>query len=257
MTPPTPPANPVRLEFQGTALQFLRWLLLSMPATLLIVPLAWVTAGAARWICRKTRFSDGTSIEFRGTGGDVVVWHVFAVLILAGLIVLIREAAGNPTATLLVLVSGCALLTYILLMLAKWFVYNLKIEPGPAVSFHGSYLALLGWHLLNLALVCTLVGWAWSVAAQFRWVAENVKGRGLRFQFLGKGHEILWRTLAAALGSVLIVTIPWLKVWWLRWLAANLSMHRVAENEWLSEPSAEPRQTRSSLRPRSPVLPID
>jgi hypothetical protein len=257
MTAPALPAAPVRLAFQGTALQLLRWLLLSVVAALVIVPLAWVTAAAARWFCRHTRFSDATTIEFRGTGGEAVVWHAFFVLIVAGQQFLLREVAGDPTGMLLVFVSGYVLLVYILLMLIKWFVYNVKIEPGPAMSFNGSYLALAGWQLLNLALLCTLVGWAWGVAAQYRWMAKSIKGRGLRFEFHGKGHEILWRTLAVAAGSALIVTIPWLTVWLMRWLMANVTMRRVEEIEWLSEPSSQPRPMPSSPGPHSPVLPID
>jgi hypothetical protein len=66
----------VRLSFNGTPLQALAWILLSIAGGLLIVPLAWVNAAIARWICRNTLFSDGTVATFRGTGGEVVVWHI-------------------------------------------------------------------------------------------------------------------------------------------------------------------------------------
>ena len=122
-------------------------------------------------------------------------------------------------------------------MLLKWFVYNSKIDPGPPLAFTGSYLSLLGRYLLVALLIPTIAGWAWGWAAMYRWIAESVKGRGLRFEFRGKGNEILWRKLAAILGSIVIITIPWLWLWFLRWLVRNISMRHVEENEWLSEPS--------------------
>lgn len=259
MTAPAGLNEPVRLDFRGTPLQLLGWILLSILATLLIVPLAWVTAAAARWVCRSTTFSDGTTVEFRGAGDEVVVWHVFYVLIAAGQWLLLRAVQSEGfVAVLIAFAATSMLLLYIALMLLKWFVYNVKIEPGPAMSFTGSYLSLLGRDALVFLLLFTIVGWAWGVAALYRWIAENVKGRGLRFEFQGKGQEILWRKLVTILGSVVIVTIPWLWLWLLRWLIQNVVMTHVEENEWLSEPSAEPRTKPRLSSPGShpPVLPI-
>ena len=259
MTVPAGLNEPVHLDFRGTAVQWLGWMLLSIGAALLIVPLAWVTAAIARWVCRNTTFSDGTIVEFRGTGGEVVIWHVFYILIVIGQQFLLREVEGQGlAATVAVLFAGNVLQLYILLMLIKWFIYNVKISPGPALSFTGSYLGLLAWGLLVALLALTVVGWAWGLAAMYRWMAENVKGRGMRFEFHAKGHEILWRTLAAAAGSVVIVTIPMLSLWLHRWLVRNITLIHVEENEWLSEPSeARAKPKPSSPGPRTPVLPID
>jgi len=180
------------------------------------------------------------------------------VLIAAGELLMLRSVEGWA-ASLAVVVAASAVMLYILFMLLKWFVYNVKISPGPALSFTGSFISLLGWSLLVAILVCTVVGWAWAQAAMYRWMAENLKGRGMRFEFHGKGHELLWRKLATVLGSDILVTLPWLYIWLVRWLAQNVTMTHVEENEWLSEPSSEARRKPkpSSQGPHSPVLPID
>ena len=238
MTAPAGLNEPVSLDFRGTPLQWLGWMFLAIGAALLVVPLAWVTAAIARWACRNTTFSDGTTVEFRGTGDEVVVWHVFYIFILAGHFFLVRAVEDQgPAALVAVFIAANVLMLYILLMLIKWFIYNLKISPGPAMSFVGSFLGLLGWSFLVTLLAFTGVGWAWGLAALYRWMAEDVKGRGLRFEFHGKGHEILWRVLATVLGSVVIVTIPWLTLWLKRWLVQNVTFRRVEENEWLSNPT--------------------
>jgi hypothetical protein len=260
MTAPAGLNERVHLDFKGTPLQYLGWLLLSIAGAVLIVPLAWVIAAAAQWVCRNTTFSDGTTVEFRGTGGEIAVWSVFYILIAAGQQFLMREVQSEGIlAVLAAFLTTYALMLYISLTILKWFVYNTKIDPGPQMSFTGSYLSLLGRYLLVFALVYTIVGWAWGLAAMYRWIAENVKGRGLRFEFHGKGHEILWRVLATVLGSVVIVTIPFLAIWLSRWLIQNVTMTHVEENEWLSEPNSEPRSKRkpSSPTPHSPVLPIE
>jgi len=187
------------------------------------------------------------------------VWHVFYIFILVGhfFLVHLMDDAG-PVVHIGVMLAANVLMLYIVLMLIKWFVYNVKISPGPAMSFVGSFLSLLGRSLLVTLLAFTIVGWAWALAALYRWMAENVKGRGVRFEFHGKASEILWLVLATVLGSVVIVTIPWLTIWLKRWLVENITFRRVEENEWLSDPS-EPRvqPKPSSPAPRSPVLPID
>jgi len=257
MTAPAGLNEPVSLEFRGTPLQWLRWMLLAIGGALLVVPLAWVTAAIARWACRNTTFSDGTTVEFRGTGDEVVVWHVFYIFVLVGhffLVHAVDEKSG--VAHVAIMIAANFVMLYILLMLIKWFVYNVKIAPGPAMSFAGGFLGLLGWSLLVALSVITIVGWAWALAGLYRWMAENVKGRGVRFEFHGKGHEILWRVLATVAGSVVIVTIPWLTIWLKRWLVEDITFRRVEENEWLSDPS-EPRVTPKPSLPKSdPILPI-
>ena len=176
MTAPAGLNEPVQLDFEGTALEWLRWILLAIGGALLVVPLAWVTAAIARWACRNMKFSDGTTIEFRGTGDEVVVWHVFYIFVLVGHYFLARAVESQSlVAYFMVTIAANAVMLYIVLLLIKWFVYNVKISPGPAMSFVGSPVSFLGWSLLVVLLVPTVVGWAWGLAALYRWLAENVK----------------------------------------------------------------------------------
>ncbi len=215
----------VRLQFTGSALQTLGWIAASILAGLLAaIPLAWVNAAMIRWICRNTTFSDGSTAEFRGTGGEVVVWHVLLFLVMLG------ENALNPPAAIFgltyVLISG------VVLMLLNWFVYNLRLNPGPHLAFTGSYINLLGWYVALLLSCITIVGWAWVAVAMYQWMARNIKGDGIAVEFRATGLEFLWRGLVTALGSCLIVPMPFLILWFGRWLIGNIVLIRGVDTDW-------------------------
>ncbi len=226
----TVPGAPVALDFTGSALGLFGWLLALLVGTIFVIPLAWATAGVARWFCRHTTFSDGTTAEFRGTGGQIAIWSILYVLVLALQQFLLNEVEYEGlVAVFAVMLGSMVVLLAIVLTILKWFVFNVTLRkadgsPAPDIAFEGSYGGLLGWYLLTAASVYTVVGWAWAVAGMYRWMASQVKGRGVRFSFHGKGHEILWRILVAVLGSALIIPIPWLYLWVTRWLIQNIRM---------------------------------
>jgi uncharacterized paraquat-inducible protein A len=219
----------VQLDFGGTAMQLLGWILLSVAATLVVVPLAWVQAAINRWFCRNLRFSDGTTAVFRGTGGQVVGWMILYIVVVVGFQVANRQAAklGLGLSLLLFVVYVLAIAA-IALPLIRWSVSNLELSSGPPLSFTGAYVGFLGWYLLLLISFFTIIGWAWAGAGMYRWYARNIHGQGIEFQFHGKGHQILWRTLVCALASVLIIPIPWITLWFMRWCVQNVSMTRGA-----------------------------
>ena len=221
----------VRLEFRGTPIEALKWLLLSIVGAFFFVPVAWVNAAIARWICRSTEFSDGTTAVFRGTGGEVVVWHIFILLVTVGQQVLLASQADIFSIIPIMVVSYIAILA-IVLTIIKWFIYNLQLNPGPHLTFTGSFPALLGWYALIAISGLTIIGWAWPAVAMYRWMASQVKGEGIAVEFRATGLEMLWRVAVVALGSMLIVTIPWLIIWFTRWLVQNVVLIRGVETAW-------------------------
>ena len=44
--------------------------------------------------------------------------------------------------------------------------------------------------------------------------------------FWGSAWEILWRGVVTLLGSILIITIPWMAVWYLKWFVSNTTIER-------------------------------
>ncbi|MEO5925405.1 MAG: hypothetical protein ABIR70_16410 [Bryobacteraceae bacterium] len=223
----------VNLEFRGTPWQALGWILLSIVGGVLCIPLAWVNAAIARWLCRTTIFSDGTSAEFRGTGGEIVVWMVLLFLITVGQqLAMARTDPGDYGSMIAIFGISYIVMIAIAHTLVKWFVYNLRLSSGPHLTFTGSFVGLLGWYVLLIVSGVTIIGWAWVAVAMYQWIARNTKGDGIAIEFRASGFEFLWRALAAALGSIFIVTIPFLTIWFTRWLIANIVLIRGVETEW-------------------------
>ena len=219
----------VELDFGGSAIELLGWILLSIVATLVVIPIAWVSAAMGRWMCRNMKFSDGTTATFRGTGGQIVGWFiVYSILTIGFEIGNFTLARKNLGASLLLTLGFLLVASAIILQLTRWWVSNVELSSGPPLTFEGTYGAYLGWYLLTAILVYTLIGWAWAAAGMYRWYARNTRGQGVEFQFHGKGHQILWRTLLVALASMLIIPIPWVVLWLMRWIVQNISMSRSA-----------------------------
>ena len=81
--------------------------------------------------------------------------------------------------------------------------------------------------LLVLSII-TIIGWAWVLATIARWVCRNLTIGSREVVFVGNGWGFLWRGIAAILGSVPIVTIPWVWLWFIRWLTRSFVIEDAA-----------------------------
>jgi hypothetical protein len=253
---PGPRPSEVRLDFRGSPLQVLVWLVLAAlvnikiglppPAGIhlrilsvnipwhtdaapqlalltlvfsLILAIAgtWVFAAACRWFCRNLRFSNGATAEFSGQGIEVLGWWIL--LVLAD-----REWGVAGAAAVLIAIAFFFLAVLATLHIVRWFVSHVELSSNRRLSFAGKYVGLLGWEVLLPLSMLTIIGWAWVLAAMYRWGARNTRAQDGALQFHGVGPEILWRTLAAILFSIPIVTIPWAWLWYTRWLVRSTTM---------------------------------
>lgn len=218
------------------------WIGLSILGGILVFPLAWVNAALARWFCRNTAFSDDTTAEFRGTGGEVVVWYVFLLVIGLAQQFLLGTSGGEGDARAalpVMLVTYLAMLA-IALTLIKWFVHNVRLTPGPPLTFTGSFLTFAGWYVLLALSFLTIIGWAWAATAMYRWIARHVKGQSIGVEFRASGVAFLWRSLVFVLLSFPVVTLPWTALWFTRWLMENVVLLRGVEPEEFTLSSTAP-----------------
>ena len=212
-----------RLAFEGEAIEVAAWILLAIPSTLFVVPLPWLFAAVCRWFCRNLLFSDGARAEFRGRGGEIFGW-----LLLTAVGVGIGWAPFPGVHVRLVHVGNGLLLSLVGIYgqwrVLRWCVERTKLSTGERFRFHGTYWESVGWALLNALAALTIVGWGWSIAATWRWAAENTRSEKRALVFHGEGFDVLWRSLAAGVFSIPIVTIPWAQVWYARWLVSQVTI---------------------------------
>jgi hypothetical protein len=55
----------------------------------------------------------------------------------------------------------------------------------------------------------------------FRWVCANIVGTH-RFEFVGTGWDILWRTLVLLIALGFVIPLPWALRWFQNWFVAQI-----------------------------------
>jgi len=189
--------------------------LLLMFGTLLIVPAPWVITNFYKWFIAQLQLPRVSRVEFTGTPGDK--WLLCVVLALSGYMGFFES---NFFQILPVFLNA-----YLSLLLIRWVVGKLTAD-GRALplEFTGGYWRFVGWYLLIGVSMFTIIGWAWVVAANMRWICRKVEGTNTQVVFNGTGLEILWRSIVFVLSAIVIIPIPWTLHWYVRWFVRQFSL---------------------------------
>ena len=203
------------MEFvAGVGALFGRTLLLIF-GILLVIPAPWAITYFYQWFIAHLRLPRVSRLEFTGTPGDK--WIICIILALGGYI----GAFKNPAFQLVPLF----LQPYLSLLLVRWVVGKLTADGRPLpLRFTGGYWRFFGWYLLIVLSMFTIIGWAWVIAANMRWVCQQVEGTNTQVTFAGTGLEILWRTFVFVLSAIVIIPIPWTLHWYTRWFMRQFSL---------------------------------
>jgi hypothetical protein len=203
------------LAFEGGTWALLGRTLLVALGNLLVIPAPWVVTGFYRWFVSQLRVPQRPNLGFTGQPGDI--WYVFVLLALCGY----AGLSGVPYLQyILVPVQG-----YLSWMTARWFVANISSNGQRLpLTFAGEPLIYVGWYVLGVVSIVTIIGWAWVMAAFLRWVCHNIAGTRREITFVAGGWPLLWRTILFALGSMLVIPIPWVLNWYTRWIVSQFEL---------------------------------
>jgi hypothetical protein len=179
---------------------------------LFVIPVPWALLMYCRWIVSCVRIPQRPNLAFTGRAVDLMWFYALVILFIAA------SWTQNQVLNLAVTVSEFVLYW----LLIKWFVANLSSDGQPlGLRFSGSFWGFLGWSLLAVLSVITIIGWAWVYVAQIRWMCRHIEGARRGIVFNGTGLEFLWRAIITALLSVFIIPLPWAYRWFARWLASQ------------------------------------
>ena len=182
---------------------------------LLVIPVPWVIAMYSTWVVSCVRVPQRPNLIFTGRAVDLMWFYAAVILAIA--------AAWTESQLLNIAVSIVQLVLYWLLI--KWFVANLSSDGQPlGLHFSGSFWGFLGWTLLSLLSVITIIGWAWVYVAQLRWMCRHIEGTRREVIFNGTGLEFLWRSIVTGLVCLLLIPIPWMYRWFTRWLVSQTAL---------------------------------
>jgi hypothetical protein len=179
---------------------------------LLIIPVPWVLLMYCRWIVSCLRVPQRPNLAFTGHAVDLMWFYAFALL------VIVATLAESQILSLATNVGQLVLYW----LLIKWLIMNLSSNGQPlGLRFSGSFWVFLGYNLLGLVAIFTIIGWAWVYVAQARWMCRHIDGTRREVVFRGTGLEFLWRSIVTVLASIFIIPIPWMYRWMTGWLASQ------------------------------------
>lgn len=190
---------------------FGRCLLLAI-GNLLVIPSPWTAINYYQWITPRIHVPGRPTLAFEGKVGDI--WWVFVLIALSAYVGRIHSSLQ------LVAFIGQAWLSWMLLR----YVLSRISSNGQLLGwqFDGSIWGFIGFQLLMIVGIITIIGWAWVATAWLRWICKNISGSRRELTFEGSGLEMLWRTLVTAIGCVFLIPIPWLIRWYAEWVVSQL-----------------------------------
>jgi len=181
-----------------------------------VIAAPWAIVWYAKWLVSRVQVPGRPNLSFTGSALTIAAWY-FGFIVLAIIVAMIESQ------TLGDLLSIVQIALYWLFL--RWFIANLASNGQPlGLSFSGSLWAYLGWSLLMVFSVITIIGWAWVYTAQMRWICRNIQGTRRQVVFHGAGLEYLWRVIVALLLGSLIIPIPWVARWLLNWQLSQTAL---------------------------------
>lgn len=189
--------------------------LLMLIGLVLVIPAPWVGTMLYRYVVEHIRVPGRPNLAFTGKVGDI--WWAFVLLGLC--------TYGGVTDYAWIQLVLIPLEAYLYWTMLRWIVSNISSngEKLP-LEFKGSLIGYIGWSLLVMLSVLTIIGWAWVTTAWLRWMCRNVSGTHREVVFTGSGLEVLWRTIVWTLLCILIVPIPWVMRWSAAWYLSQVSL---------------------------------
>jgi len=178
-----------------------------------IIPAPWALVWYLKWLVPCVDVPGRPNLSFTGGAMTIVPWFFGAIVLAIAIALTDRDWLMN-------LMFPVQVALYWLFL--KWFVTNLASDGQPlGLSFSGSFWAYLGWTILTVLSVFTIVGWAWVYTAWIQWFCRNLQGTRREAVFIGSGLEFLWRAIVALIACGFIIPIPWMYRWMWRWLASQ------------------------------------
>jgi GYF domain 2 len=183
-------------------------------AQITVIPTPWVLPSFYRWFVDQIELPRGQRVTFHGKPGDI--WYIFILSSLLGYVGYIYNGLQ-----LLVL----PLSLFFLLIILRWFLRNLAWEgQATTLTFTGGYWRVLGWYLLLIVSIMTIIGWAWVYAAWIRWMCRHVEGSNRQLTFTAGGWSLWWRFMVFFLSCLVIIPIPWSLHWIACWFISQLAL---------------------------------
>jgi hypothetical protein len=180
-----------------------------------VIPLPWVLVWYCKWIVSCTQVPGRPNLTFEGQPLTILWWYLGAIVL-----IVLLGLTGIRYVNALVFVIQVGLYWLAL----KWLLANIASNGQPlGLSFSGSFWGYLGWNVLAVLSIFTIIGWA-VYTAELRWICRHIEGTRREAVFKASGLEYLWRCVVTAIACSFIIPIPWVIRWMMRWHASQIEL---------------------------------
>jgi Double zinc ribbon len=197
------------------------------------IPVGWIYT--LRWMIKNINLPGGPQLSFKGTASDAYGYFVimFAFSLINRLdptkweVFSDTDPALFGLGALVVWVGLLAAQGFLYWHMYKWVCANVVSTSGTQMTFGGGPWQYVGWTVLQVLSIFTVVGWAWVQTAFFRWQLKRTHTSNIHLGFRGSGFGLLWRTVGATAVSVLILPLPWVVAYMYGWVIKNIEVQPV------------------------------
>lgn len=202
-----------RLSFDFGIVDFTWRFIVTLIGTVLVIPTPWVLVWFTKWFVPCVSVPGRPNLSFEGSAMTIVPWYFGAIVL--GIVVYYLDIQMLHFVENIVQIA----LSWLFI---RWFVANLGSNGQLlGLSFSGTVWAVVGWNILLVLSIFTIIGWAWVYVAQMRWFCRNIQGTRREVTFTGTGLEFLWRAIVAGIACIFIIPIPWMYRWFGQWVASQ------------------------------------
>lgn len=193
---------------------FFGYCILLVIGQVVVIPAPWVVIAYYRWLTPKFNVPGRPNLAFTGQVGEI--WYVIIGLALLGYAGIVDNRLQ------LIAIPLQAVLSW---MLMRWAFSHLSSNGQPLpIAFEGSVWGFIGFQLLMVISLFTVIGWAWVITFWMRWICRNIAGTRREVVFNGSGLQVLWRTIVMGLLFILIIPIPWVLRWYAQWYVSQIAL---------------------------------
>ena len=197
------------------------------------IPVGWIYT--LRWTIKNLNLPGGPQLSFSGAAKDA--YGYFALMVAFGVISNLDpttwELFRGTDSVLLdlgILVAWVGLLAAQGLLywhMYRWVCANVVATSGSHLTFVGSSWHYVGWTILHVASIFTVIGWAWVQTAFLRWLLKRTRTPHIHLGFRGSGFGLLWRAVGTTAASVLILPLPWMVAYMYGWVVENIEIYPI------------------------------
>lgn len=236
-----------RIEVDVEAIPHFSLFLQAVAGVLMVTPAAENLTKLLQYICGRTKFSDGTTIQY--VGGPVPLQAPLQqISVVLWLQIVLAVVFSDPFVEQVIRSVMWLLDGYVSFGLLVAVVPGLETSNGHRLRFAGTIEEYFKWHglLLVSGLIPMLFGrflpdggflyligmfflWVITIVVcgavtvnYFHWVASHVDGSTRKLRFDCPAMEMVGAAMASGLSTMLLFPIPWVLVWVLKWTSQKL-----------------------------------